>query len=711
MVLRKIFVTIFLLMTTTVSGEVMTITLDAGPVHFKNNTPTIQGFDKLQIPGTPILPAKSVVLALPPGSEVVSVDVRSNPPVMLEHPGLQTAPPHLPLSRNKNVEDHVFERWQRNKAYLKSCNESFPENSVYHSKMSHFRNIPFIRVTYFPLLVKKHTLFHYSATHIAIHYIQHESDNKIADWVSEDAARFFANWNMVKDYYDIDTPEDSCSYVIITKDSLFTAFDSLVMWKNSIGFRTRLMSFDSIIATYQGADGADRMRNFLIDKYESWGIQYLLIGGNVDMIPMKVCFPDAAHNYDTPTDYYFAELTDDWDSDGDGFYGEYGEDSIGFVPEIIVGRFPYNDVNTLTSIVRKTIHFEIDTGDWKHRALLLGAFSNFENEDYSGWPDCDGAVLMEMMKDSLLAGWTYTRMYEGEGLCPSIYTHENTLTQEHVVTEWSTGTYAITNWSGHGNLFGAYRKYWLYDDGDSVPEYPEIVSEPFIDMISIQNLSDTHPSIVFAASCSNAEGDDNIARSLIGNGASGIVAATSYGWYTPGWDDPSDGDIMSLDYYFYYYLIAESERVGDALFDAKVYYFNYLYFPDPWAGDPDWSPQQNLLDYTLFGDPSLVREGVAGIEEHRVHAGKRCMLTFHPNPVHTRGYIEYSVPYDGTLSLVLFNCAGQKIKTFHAGTVKAGVCRIGVDTDNLSNGVYFIRMYHEREDNTVTETQKVVVFK
>jgi len=708
--LRKIFFTICLLMITSVSGEVMTIRLDAGPVYFENNTPTIQGFGKLQIPGTPILPAQSVFLALPPGSEVASVDVYFHPPLMLENPGLRTAPPHLPFSLNEDIKCHALEQWQRNKDYLASCNESFPLKPVYYSKMSHFRNIPFIRIVYFPLLVAKQTLFHYPATHIAIHYTRQKSDSKISDWVNRDAARFFTNWNTVRGCYDISIQEDSFNYVIITKDDLFTAFDSLVIWKNSIGFSARLVSFDSIIATYPGADGADRIRNFLIDKYDSWGIQYLLIGGNVDMIPMKVCYPDAAHNYDTPTDYYYAELTDDWDSDGDGFYGEYGQDSIGFIPEIIVGRFPYNDVNALASIVEKTIHFEIDTDSWKNRALLLGAFSNFENEDHSGWPDCDGAALMEVMKDNLLSGWTYTRMYEGEGLCPSIYTYENSLTQTNVVSEWSTGNYAITNWSGHGNSFGAYRKYWLYDDGDSVPEYFEIGSESFIDMFGIPNLDDTHPSIVFAASCSNAEGDDNIARSLIANGASGIVAATSYGWYTPGWDDPSDGDVMSLDYYFYYYLINENRRVGDALFDAKVYYFNYLYFPDPWAGDPDWSPQQNMLDYVLFGDPSLVREGVVGVEEHRTHTETRCMLSFHPNPVRAQGHIEYSIPSDGTLSLVLFSCAGQRIQIFHAGTVKAGIYRAGVDTANLSSGVYFIRMHYESVDNTVTETQKVVVF-
>ncbi len=710
MLLKKIFITIFLLMISSVSGEIMTVRLAAGPVFFKNKTPEIQGFNKLQVPGTPILPAKSIVLALPSGSKIISVNVNCGPSERLENTGLSISPPFLPISHDKKIREHALERWQRNRDYLESCSETFPLKPVYYSKMSFFRNIPYIKITYFPLLYSKHALFHYHFADIAIHYRIEDTDNSIAQWVDEDAARFFSNWDEMRKYYSIDTQEDSFNFVILTKDNFFSAFDSLVTWKNSIGFHAKLSSIDSVIAQYPGTDVADRIRNFLIDKYDSWGIQYLLIGGNVDMIPMKICYPDAGHNYDTPTDYYFAELTDDWDSDGDGFYGEYGEDSIGFIPEVIVGRFPYNDVNTLTSIARKTVYFEMDTDNWKNRALLLGAFSNFENENNNGWPDCDGAVLMETIKDSLLAGWAYTRMYEEEGLCPSVHDHEIGLTLANVVAEWSTGNYAITNWSGHGNSYGAYRKYWAWDDGDSVPEWFEIAGESFIDMDNVQNLDDTHPSIIFAASCSNAEGEENIARALINNGASGIVAATSYGWYIPGWDEPSDGDVMSLDYYFYYYLIAENEKVGDALFDAKVYYFNYLYFPDPWAGDPEWSPQQNMLDYTLFGDPSLVREGVIGVEEGGLHIGELCMLSFHPNPVHAQGYIEYSLPVDGSVSLSLFNILGQKVRILRKGKEKAGIHRLRFNKENMSNGVYFIRLEYESKDSKLIKTQKIIIF-
>lgn len=709
MFLRKIFIFVFLFIVGFLSGEIMNVRLCSGPLIFENNTPVIQGFNKLQIPGTPILPAKSVILAFPSDSRIVSVDVSYDPSEMLKSGGLSISPPHLPLSSNEKIKKEALTRWQRNKNFLESFKGTFPTKPIYYSKVSYFRNIPSIKISYFPLLYLKDKLFFYPATYITIHYTREDTNNSIPNWVDKDASKIFSNWNEVKNYYTINAREDSFDYVILTKDNLFPAFDSLVIWKNSIGFHAKLVSIDSVIIQYPGTDVADKIRNFLIDKYDSWGIRYLLIGGNLNMIPMKICYPDTEHNYDTPTDYYFAELTDDWDSDGDDFYGEYGQDSIGFIPEVIVGRFPYNDTDTLSSIVRKTINFEKDTGSWKSRALLLGAFANFENENSTGWPRCDGAVLMETIKDSLLSGWTYARMYEEAGLCPSIYPHEYALTEANVVGQWSTGNYGITSWFGHGSRYGAYRKWWEWDDGDSIPEDFEMEWDPFIYITDAQLLDDTHPSIVFSASCSNAAELENLARALIGHGASGIVAATSYGWYTPGWDDPSDGNIMSLNYYFFYYLIGDDERVGDALFSTKLYYFNYLYFPDPWAGDPEWTPQQNMLDYTLFGDPSLERKGV-GVEEIITNHIYTSSLHFYPNPVSSQGYIEYSIPYDCNITISLFNVIGQKIRVLHKGKEKTGRHLVPLTKNNLSSGIYFIKIECENPKSKTTMTEKVVVF-
>ncbi len=709
MILRKVFIFIFLLTAVSLSGEVLSVRFYSGPVTFENDKPVIQGFNKLQIPGTPLLPAKSTLLALPPGSRIISVDVAYDKPELFGKKTLYISPPSLPLCRDVNLRKDALRRWERNNRFLKLTEETFPLKPIYFSKVSHFRNIPFIRLTYFPLLYSQGKLLFYPSSYITIHYTREPEDNKICKWAYDNASEIFSNWNEIKHYYKVDIARDSFDYVVLTYDSLFSAFDSLVIWKNSIGFSTKLVSIDSVIAQYPGIETADRIRNFLIDKYLSWGIHYLLIGGNVDMIPMKICYPDSEHNFDTPTDYYFAELTDNWDSDGDGYYGEYEEDSIGFVPEVIVGRFPYNDNDTLRSICRKTINFEQDTGTWKNRALLLAAFNNFENEDNNGWPDCDGAVLMETIKDSLLSGWEYTRMYEEAGLCPSIYPHEFPITQGNVVSEWLGGNYAITSWSGHGGPNGAYRKWWAWDDGDSIPEYFEMNWEQFIYITDALSLDDTHPSIIFSASCSNAATDTNLARALIGNGASGIVAATSYGWYTPGWSVPSDGNVMSLNYYFYYYIISQGKRVGDALFDAKVYYFNYLYFPDPWAGDPEWTPQQNMLDYTLFGDPSLVREGV-GVGENPGERIEISRINIYPNPIHSEGFIEYSLPFDGTVEILLYNIAGQRIETLYKGSERAGFHKVSFNKANFSSGIYFIKMELETKNGKRTVGEKVIIF-
>jgi hypothetical protein len=711
MKLRRVLIPIFLLVAVSLTGKVLNIEFSADSVVFTDGICEIEGFSKLRIPGTPILPAKSRLIALPPGSRINSINMEYNSPEILGRNDVNLCPPYLPASFHSEIKNRMIEKWKKNRELIKSSGTLFPASPLFYSKISYFRNIPFIRIIYYPLIYSPSTYYFYPSAGLTINYSRNSADGEIPEWMEERASAVFSNWEEMKDYYRTYTRDDSFDYVILTKDSLFSAFDSLTNWKNSIGFSVKLMSIDSVIDQYPGVDAPDRVRNFLIDKYSSWGIHYLLIGGNVDMIPMKICYPDPEHNpdYNTPTDYYFAELTDDWDSDNDGYCGEYEEDSIGFVPELTVGRFPYNDGTTLRSIAEKTVNFEMDTGNWKNRALLLGAFSNFENEDSTGWPECDGGALMEVMKDNLLSGWQYTRMYEEEGLCPSSYPHEIAITHTNVVDEWSVGNYSVVNWSGHGSPEGAYRKWWAWDNGDSIPDGSEMEWASFIYITDAQSLDDEHPSIVFCESCSNAGGNENLARALIGNGAIGTVAATTYGWYIPGWTQPDDGGCMSLDYYFFHYLIGGGEKTGDALFDSKMYYFTNLYFPDPWAGDPEWTPQQNMLDFTLFGDPSLVREGV-GISERPVEDNRISSIRISPNPASSKVIIEYSISFSGDVEIGLFNVAGQKVLSMGKGKQRAGLYKAQFNTQNLSSGVYFINIVIEGKDDKMTAKEKVILF-
>jgi hypothetical protein len=133
-----------------------------------------------------------------------------------------------------------------------------------------------------------------------------------------------------------------------------------------------------------GDTAAENIRNWLRNNYENRNIEYVLLIGNPDPnsddIPMKMLWP---RSYDTryresPSDYYYADLTGNWDLDGDGLYGEWGDDfGIGGVDrnwEVLVGRIPYyGNMNDLDDILVKIITYENETPNeafWRHNVLL-----------------------------------------------------------------------------------------------------------------------------------------------------------------------------------------------------------------------------------------------------------------------------------------------------------------------------------------------------
>ena len=80
---------------------------------------------------------------------------------------------------------------------------------------------------------------------------------------------------------------------------------------------------------------------------------------------MKTCFSDS------PTDYYYGELTGDWDSNGNGVYGEDGDNPEKYF-EVYVGRIPcYGDVSDVDAILAKTMAYQSshDT-PWRRHVYL-----------------------------------------------------------------------------------------------------------------------------------------------------------------------------------------------------------------------------------------------------------------------------------------------------------------------------------------------------
>lgn len=89
---------------------------------------------------------------------------------------------------------------------------------------------------------------------------------------------------------------------------------------------------------------------------------------------MLMCWPryPESEYRNSPTDYFYADLTGNWDSDGDGYYGEHADDAgVDFYPEVFVGRIPVydEDYTTLDNILESVMNHHIVAGDEKNNIL------------------------------------------------------------------------------------------------------------------------------------------------------------------------------------------------------------------------------------------------------------------------------------------------------------------------------------------------------
>ena len=127
------------------------------------------------------------------------------------------------------------------------------------------------------------------------------------------------------------------NYVIITTSDLEDAVKEFKTWKEYPGFTVEIVNISWISDNYNGKDLQEQIRNFLIDKYVEWKIHYVLIVGTRNNIPMRRCDPIIwEHGEYLYSDFYYSDITGEWDLDEDGKYAEYGDDDVDFIPEISV---------------------------------------------------------------------------------------------------------------------------------------------------------------------------------------------------------------------------------------------------------------------------------------------------------------------------------------------------------------------------------------
>ena len=119
-------------------------------------------------------------------------------------------------------------------------------------------------------------------------------------------------------------------------------------------------------------DTQARIRNFLRYAKDSWNTKYVLIGGDVEVVPVRKLRINETMWYGGITsiwtyanirsDLYYAALDGTWNNDFDEFFGEAFPYSVAeeadFVAELYIGRAPVSTKNDVVTFVNKVISFE-----------------------------------------------------------------------------------------------------------------------------------------------------------------------------------------------------------------------------------------------------------------------------------------------------------------------------------------------------------------
>lgn len=357
-------------------------------------------------------------------------------------------------------------------------------------------------------------------------------------------------------------------YAIVTTSATRTSLSSVgmaglsafVALKQSQGFTVHFAT-EAQWGGGVGDNAANGIRQWLQANRTNLNLQYVLLIGNPDPVtgdvPMKGAFPDGSSL--VPTDFFYAELSGDWDANGNGVAGESDDFTLPGGPdafaEVSVGRIPvYTNLAETDKILLRTVTYQNTTATKAlDRRMVLLPMVPLD-------PATPSYQLGEQIRTDFVvpSGWRQHRIYDTtvndngilrpipgvKSIVPAVEMLD--VTPANVVKAWNTVAQGLTIWMTHGSGTGA----------------AEIMEHEHTRL-----LSDNTPGIVLHGSCSNAEPEvpQNLAYTLLKSGAIATIAGTRVTWYTPGATDFRDGNSDgSIAYQFARHVIQDGLPVSDA---------------------------------------------------------------------------------------------------------------------------------------------------
>lgn len=399
--------------------------------------------------GEPVLPYFDVSLMLPPGHSAEKIEFSGSELTRMDGT-FQLYPKQYvqPVSKGKSG---VF---ARNEAVYTS-NEPYPavQTGTLSTQFMNGYSIgmtTFTPVIYYPasgqVFYYKSISIKLSAKRTAEAEMALENLNTSAPVLNR-LAHTVQNVDLASYYPQKDSRTGEYDMIIITSQQYQNAFQEIIDLYKYRGIQAQVVTTQSIYSSMTGTDNQDKIRNYIKQEYQNNGVTTVMLAGDVDIVPYRgfYCHVQSSSVYEDsniPSDLYFSALDGNWNTDGDGKWGEIGEDDL--LPEVSVARFSFSNQSELTKMIHKTISYQASPVLGEFQRPIMAGEHLWDNPLTYGCDYLD--LLVGVRNDNGYTTTGYPENYNFQWMCDE----NGTWSKTQLIQKINQGSQFIHH-SGHSN--------------------------------------------------------------------------------------------------------------------------------------------------------------------------------------------------------------------------------------------------------------------
>lgn len=646
--------------------------------------------------GEPEIPYVSVMLALPFGTKATSFDVEFSDEVVV--PGEQSILPYQGLQPYSIPAGDIFH--QSREVYAADMDYPRLKKGILNT---HYMNGYGIAVTVF-------TPMHYNPATKKLSYYRNATISVTVEKVdpSVQYEMLSSNPSVIKrvkdavqnpeilDTYPVVRASEEYQMLIVTGDSYKNSFTDLINHYAQQKLTVKVVSTSEISYRTEGRDTQEKIRNYILEEYKNNKIKYVLLGGDVQVIPARyfycaiLCTDGSSYKKNIPADVYYSALDGTWNKNNNSKWGEIeDQDSIDLFPDIAVGRLPFQNSQQLTTMLTKNLSYQkTPVMNEITKPLLFGEVLDAQTHGKAGLEllvghkEANGIVTDGIPQESN----TIVTLWEpGQGG-----------TSKNQVLQKINGGVSFIYHSGHANE-NTVMKFYSSD----------ITDQNFNNIDGKEH----NYSLITSTGCICGAFDKNdciMERMLkINKFAVAVIGNSNFGLYNQG---KSDGPSDHLMRRFVDGLYGKEQyRIGDALSYSKTKVAPYV-TSVPIAQAPDsggvrWAYYVN----NLLGDPAMIvwiKDGQTSVSEKMFqNTQSPALLKVSAISAHNI-VISCNLEKPMKVHAAIFNAKGQMVYAFKREHMSKGMHQLiwnGMCTNGspAGTGCYFARI----QTPAFTETQ------